>query len=224
MQEFIAKMKQENLDDIVIDTFLHYYEQAVNGETGLIYDNDIQPVDLDEIQELGNLDIYEEQGKNAYKNAVRIVLNGGLGTSMGLTGPKSLLKVKDDQSFLNVIMKQAENSDVSLLFMNSFSTHDDTISALDRMNSPLEPKSFCQNKYPKVLQGSFTPASWPSNPKLEWNPPATAMCIRLFTPPECCKTFWLQILNTPLFLIQIIWVPEWMPPCWVILPRRKPLL
>jgi len=171
LQEFIAKMKQENLDDIVIDTFLHYYEQAVNGETGLIYDSDIQPVDLDEIQELGNLDIYEEQGKNAYKNAVRIVLNGGLGTSMGLTGPKSLLKVKDDQSFLNVIMKQAENSDVSLLFMNSFSTHDDTISALDRMNSPLEPKSFCQNKYPKVLQGSFTPASWPSNPKLEWNPP-----------------------------------------------------
>ena len=67
LQEFIAKMKQENLDDIVIDTFLHYYEQAVNGETGLIYDNDIQPVDLDEIQELGNLDIYEEQGINAYK-------------------------------------------------------------------------------------------------------------------------------------------------------------
>ena len=97
---FISKMKKENLDDIVIETFCHYHNQALKGETGLIYDSDIQPVELDEIQELGNLDIYQEQGESAYKNAVRIVLNGGLGTSMGLTGPKSLLKVKDGHSFL----------------------------------------------------------------------------------------------------------------------------
>ncbi len=169
--DFVSKMKKENLDDIVIETFRHYLNQAVNGETGLIYDSDIQPVELDEIQELGNLDIYQEQGESAYKNAVRIVLNGGLGTSMGLTGPKSLLKVKDGHSFLSLIMNQAENSHVNLLFMNSFSTHDDTLAALDKINSPLKPKSFRQNKYPKVLQENFAPASWPPNPKLEWNPP-----------------------------------------------------
>ena len=168
---FIAKMRQENLDDIVIETFCHYYNQALKGETGLIYDSDIEPVDLDEIQERGNLDIYQEQGESAYKNTVRIVLNGGLGTSMGLTGPKSLLKVKDGQSFLDIIMKQAENSHVNLLFMNSFSTHKDTLAALDRIDSPLKPETFRQNKYPKVLQKNFAPASWPPNPKLEWNPP-----------------------------------------------------
>ena len=171
LTDFVSKMKKENLDDIVIETFRHYLNQAVNGETGLIYDSDIQPVELDEIQELGNLDIYQEQGESAYKNAVRIVLNGGLGTSMGLTGPKSLLKVKDGHSFLSLIMNQAENSHVNLLFMNSFSTHDDTLAALDKINSPLKPKSFRQNKYPKVLQENFAPASWPPNPKLEWNPP-----------------------------------------------------
>lgn len=171
LPDFVSKMKKENLDDIVIETFRHYYNQALNGETGLIYDNDIQPVELDEIQELGNLDIYQKQGESAYKNAVRIVLNGGLGTSMGLTGPKSLLKVKDGQSFLNVIMKQAENSHVNLLFMNSFSTHDDTLAALDRINSSIKPKSFRQNKFPKVLRENFALASWPPNPKLEWNPP-----------------------------------------------------
>jgi UTP--glucose-1-phosphate uridylyltransferase len=90
---------------------------------------------------------------------------------MGLTGPKSLLKVKDGHSFLSLIMNQAENSHVNLLFMNSFSTHDDTLAALDKINSPLKPKSFRQNKYPKVLQENFAPASWPPNPKLEWNPP-----------------------------------------------------
>ena len=171
LPDFVSKMRKENLDDIVIETFSHYYTQTLAGETGLIYDSDIEPVDLDEIQELGNLDIYQEHGEDAYKNAVRIVLNGGLGTSMGLTGPKSLLKVKDGQSFLNVIMKQAENCHVKLLFMNSFSTHDETLAALDKINSPLKPKSFRQNKYPKVLQENLAPASWPPNSKLEWNPP-----------------------------------------------------
>ena len=103
LPDFVSKMKKENLADIVIETFSHYYHQALSGETGLIYDRDIKPVDLDEIQELGNLDIYQEQGEGAYKNAVRIVLNGGLGTSMGLMGPKSLLKVKGDHSFLSLI-------------------------------------------------------------------------------------------------------------------------
>jgi UTP--glucose-1-phosphate uridylyltransferase len=171
LPDFVSKMKKENLADVVIETFRHYHNQALKGETGLIYDRDIQPVELDEIQELGNLDNYQGQGEGAYKNTVRIVLNGGLGTSMGLTGPKSLLKVKDGQSFLSLIMNQAENSHVSLLFMNSFSTHADTLAALEKIKSPLKPKSFRQNKYPKVLQENFAPASWPPNPKLEWNPP-----------------------------------------------------
>ena len=169
--DFASKMKKENLDDIVIETFSYFHNMALSGETGLIYDRDIEPVDLNEIQEIGNLDVYQEQGENAFKNAVRIVLNGGLGTSMGLTGPKSLLTVKDGQSFLQVLMNQAENSQVNLLFMNSFSTHQDTLAALKKINSPLKPKSFLQNKFPKVLQENFAPASWPSNPGLEWNPP-----------------------------------------------------
>jgi len=171
LPDFVSKMKKENLADVVIETFCQYHNQALNGETGLIYDSDIEPVELDEIQELGNLDIYQEQGEGAYKNAVRIVLNGGLGTSMGLTGPKSLLKVKDGHSFLSLIMNQTESSRVNLVFMNSFSTHDDTLAALEKIDSPLRPRSFRQNKYPKVLQENFAPAAWPPNPKLEWNPP-----------------------------------------------------
>ena len=171
LPDFASKMKKENLDDIVIETFGYYYNQALNGETGMIYDRDIEPLDLNEIQELDNLEVYQGQGENAFKNAVRIVLNGGLGTSMGLTGPKSLLTAKDGRSFLQIIMNQAENSQVNLLFMNSFSTHNDTLAALQEINSPLKPKSFVQNKFPKVLQENFAPATWPSNPSLEWNPP-----------------------------------------------------
>ncbi|MDJ0815075.1 MAG: UTP--glucose-1-phosphate uridylyltransferase [Desulfobacterales bacterium] len=171
LPDFAAKMKAENLDDMVIETFEHYYRQALSGETGLIHDRDIQPVDLDEIQELGNLDIYQEQGESAFQHAVRVVLNGGLGTSMGLIGPKSLIEVKAGQSFLDVIMKQASNSNVKLLFMNSFNTHDDTLNALTRISTAFKPLCFIQNKFPKVLRENYRPASWPSNPKLEWNPP-----------------------------------------------------
>ncbi len=171
LPDFVAKMKAENLDDMVIETFAHYYRQALSGETGLIHDRDIQPVDLDEIQELGNLDIYQEQGESAFQHAVRVVLNGGLGTSMGLIGPKSLIEVKAGQSFLDVIMKQASNSNVKLLFMNSFNTHDDTLNALTRISTAFKPLCFIQNKFPKVLRENYRPASWPSNPKLEWNPP-----------------------------------------------------
>ncbi len=171
LPDFAAKMKAENLDDMVIETFEHYYRQALSGETGLIHDRDIQPVDLDEIQELGNLDIYQEQGESAFQHAVRVVLNGGLGTSMGLIGPKSLIEVKAGQTFLDVIMKQARNSNVKLLFMNSFNTHDDTLNALTRISTAFKPLCFIQNKFPKVLRENYRPASWPSNAKLEWNPP-----------------------------------------------------
>lgn len=171
LPEFETKMKAENLDKIVVETFGHYYRQALSGETGLIYDKDIQPVDLDEIQELGNLDIYQELGNDTYRHAVRIVLNGGLGTSMGLVGPKSLIEVKAGQTFLDFIMKQARNSNVRLLFMNSFNTHADTLDALTQMSGEFKPLCFIQNKFPKVLLENYRPASFPANPKLEWNPP-----------------------------------------------------
>ena len=66
----------------------------------------------------------------SFHQTVRIILNGGLGTSMGLTAAKSLIEVKSGMSFLDIIIRQAENSTVTLAFMNSFSTHDDTLAAL----------------------------------------------------------------------------------------------
>jgi UTP--glucose-1-phosphate uridylyltransferase len=55
--------------------------------------------------------------------------------------------------------------------MNSFSTAEDTRAALARINPPQAPLLFQQNKFPKILQANFAPATWPDNPALEWNPP-----------------------------------------------------
>lgn len=168
---FVSKMANEGLQPLAIDTFSYYYKKAITGETGLIYDQDIQPVSPNEIEEIGNLIDYAEAGKQSFKHAIRIVLNGGLGTSMGLMGTKSLLEVKDGHSFLSLILRQAENSEVQLAFMNSFNTHEETLAALKKLNPSKSPLNFIQHRFPKILQKDYAPPSWPQNPKLEWNPP-----------------------------------------------------
>jgi UTP--glucose-1-phosphate uridylyltransferase len=168
---FISKMKNEGLPSPVIDTYAFYYHKVINGETGLVYDRDIEPVSPDEVEDFNNLSDYVDAGEDAFPKTVRIVLNGGLGTSMGLTGPKSLIQVKNGKSFLGIILGQAGDHAVKLAFMNSFSTDQDTQSALTELEPAKLPDSFLQHKYPKILQKDFSPAVWPQNPILEWNPP-----------------------------------------------------
>ena len=164
-------MERANLHPVVIDTFAHYYRKIISGATGLISDKDIRPITSDEMEDADHIQKYTEAGRQASPNAVMIKLNGGLGTSMGLTRAKSLLKVKNEKTFLEIILKQAEKRHVKLALMNSFSTHEDTLDALSKIKPPDSPLLFLQNKFPKVLQENFAPADWPQNPDLEWNPP-----------------------------------------------------
>jgi UTP--glucose-1-phosphate uridylyltransferase len=171
LPEFVAKMQQEGLAPIVIDTFAHYYQKVVTGETGMIRDADIAPLDEADIPRYEDLAAYEASGLAAFPQSVRIILNGGLGTSMGLTGPKSLLPVKNGRSFLELLLSQSSRHDVTLALMNSFSTHQATLAAIERIGPEREPRCFLQHKFPKILQDGLGPASWPQNPELEWNPP-----------------------------------------------------
>ena len=46
--------------------------------------------------------------KDQLNKLVVIKLNGGLGTSMGCTGPKSLISVRNDLTFLDLTIQQIE--------------------------------------------------------------------------------------------------------------------
>ena len=138
---FISKMQAEGLQQLVIDSFTYYYDKVLSGESGLVYDRDIRPVKSEELADFNRLGKYAEAGRQAYPNAVWIVLNGGLGTSMGLTGPKSLLKVIRGRSFLDIIVRRAERWGVRLALMNSFSTRENTLSALQTINPSRPPAS-----------------------------------------------------------------------------------
>ena len=168
---FKEKMQQEGLQSLVIETFAYYYNKLLTGENGLVYDREIQPVEAREIEDFKNLNKYATVGQRAINHSVRIVLNGGLGTTMGLTGPKSLIEAKNGKTFLEIILKQAENSGVQLALMNSFNTQDATQAALSKLKPSLTPLQFIQHKFPKIRQLDLTPAAWPQNPELEWNPP-----------------------------------------------------
>jgi UTP--glucose-1-phosphate uridylyltransferase/phosphoglucomutase len=107
-------------------------------------------------------------------------LNGGLGTSMGLEKAKSLLTVKDGNTFLDLIALQVKHqrvaigSDVAFVLMNSFSTSADTKAFLSAKHADLlaEPHiELLQNKSPKVDKATLAPATWPAAPALEWCPP-----------------------------------------------------
>jgi UTP--glucose-1-phosphate uridylyltransferase len=115
----------------------------------------------------------------ALDKAVVIKLNGGLGTSMGMSRAKSLLEVKDGLTFLDVIARQVlglrelAGARVPLVLMNSFATRDDSLEAL-RAYPDLEadlPLDFVQGKVPKLGAEDLEPVSWPGDPRLEWAPP-----------------------------------------------------
>lgn len=169
---FATKMRQEGLPDVAIRTFAYYYEKLVAGETGLISESDIAPVSkLTDAEMLPDSAV--AAGEEALSRAVVIKLNGGLGTSMGLSKAKSLLTVKDGLTFLDIIARQALHNGTPLVLMDSFNTQDDTLAKLKdypALGGDI-PLDFLQHKIPKIQESDLSPAEWPANADLEWCPP-----------------------------------------------------
>ncbi|MGD8542402.1 MAG: UTP--glucose-1-phosphate uridylyltransferase, partial [Desulfobacteraceae bacterium] len=125
LPSIVQKMTGEGIHPFVIETFSAYYRQIVAGQQGLLYDRDLEAIGDGEIEKAESVKEYAPKGEKTLPRTVRIVLNGGLGTSMGLTGPKSLLQVKNGKSFLELILVQTRDQGARLALMNSFSTHAD---------------------------------------------------------------------------------------------------
>lgn len=170
---FKALMQAEDLPEAAVRTFAYYYRQLLEGATGLIPEANIEPArDIPHTASFG--DRYRQTGQDALAHTVLIKLNGGLGTSMGMTKAKSLLPVKDGLSFLDIIARHARGAGVPLLLMNSFATQADSLAALkaypDLAGSAFG-LDFLQHKFPKILQDGLAPAAQAANPDLGWNPP-----------------------------------------------------
>ncbi|MDP3891731.1 UTP--glucose-1-phosphate uridylyltransferase [Nocardioides sp.] len=171
------KMRDAGVDEAAIDVFAHYYRLLEHGETGMIPEASIEPLDM---ESLADVDVPDDVATTALKSTAVIKLNGGLGTSMGMDRAKSLLCVRRGLSFLDIIARQVlqlrkeHDATLPLVFMNSFRTSADTLAALTRYDDlaveglPLE---FLQNREPKLLASNLEPVTYPPNPDLEWCPP-----------------------------------------------------
>ena len=171
-------MEQADVHPRAVDVFTHYYRQLESGETGALAEPDIEPIQ--ELPKLADLHIDPEQAREALGRTAVLKLNGGLGTSMGMERAKTLLPVRDQETFLDVIVAQVRNArkryDISLpvVFMHSFRTRDDTLDALSaHPDLPVDglPLDFLQNQEPKLAVEDLSPVRWPADPALEWCPP-----------------------------------------------------
>lgn len=171
-QPFAERMRVTGQHQLEIKAFEAYYHRLVNGETGLISEADIEPVEsLPDVEKLPNH--LNEIGKATLAKTVQLKLNGGLGTSMGLEQAKSLLPVKNGMSFLEVIAHQVLKVGIPLVLMNSIHTESDSLAALGKftdLNSDI-PLSFVQGEFPKITQDDLSLVKWKKNPALEWYPP-----------------------------------------------------
>ncbi len=171
----VAKMRDAGLPYVAIEPFAHSHRALEAGDTGLIAEADIEPVvDVPLLEEL-----MAQAGRDLLDRIAVIKLNGGLGTSMGMTKAKSLLQAKDGHTFLDLIARQvlslraATGARLPLVLMSSFATREDSLAALARhpgIGSDL-PADFAQKMEPKLLASDLTPVSWPANPAQEWCPP-----------------------------------------------------
>jgi UTP--glucose-1-phosphate uridylyltransferase len=171
------KLREAGLPEIAIANFRRAFEALVTGVKATLGDAELEHVA--DVPDRGALADARALGEAALAETVVIKLNGGLGTSMGMTRAKSLVVVKDGLSFLDVTARQIvrlrERTGVAvpLVLMNSFRTRADSLAALapyGRLSGPLAP-DFLQHKVPRLAAADLAPIAWPAEPEHEWCPP-----------------------------------------------------
>ena len=175
-----AKMRLAGIQEPPIAAFSASLRRFLSGDSGLTPD--------ESLSDLGRLPRYEELEEDVgparttemLRQVAVIKLNGGLGTSMGLERAKSLIRIKDNLNFLDVIArqilrlrKQSGTGQPSFFLMNSFSTQKDSLEYLLKYPELTsgEPVDFLQSMAPKLDASTLLPVEYPADPGLEWCPP-----------------------------------------------------
>lgn len=171
-------MREAGVDELAIRVFADFHRQLSEHVTGTIPEDTIDP--LTDVPALVDTHSDDEAVTAALARTVVVKLNGGLGTSMGVQGPKSALEVRDGRTFLDIIaaqvldLRERYGVVVPLLLMNSFRTREASLEIL-RHHPGLAvdglPLDFLQSKEPKLRADDLTPVQWPVDPELAWCPP-----------------------------------------------------
>jgi UTP--glucose-1-phosphate uridylyltransferase len=162
-----------------MDNFFALFRRYLNDKSkGNVIDWDrMAPPKADQVVEykdLANSEAVE------YLNKLAVLkLNGGLGTSMGCVGPKSVIEVRDGMSFLDLSVRQIEylnrtyGVNVPFVLMNSFNTDEDTANIIKKYEGHnIDILTFNQSRYPRVVKDSLLPAAKKADSVIsDWYPP-----------------------------------------------------
>ena len=131
----VAKAEAGGIQGAELAALCRRLRQLGEQDAGLLPGEVLEPLAslpcLDELPEPS-----PGQARDVLDRLVIVKLNGGLGTSMGLSGPKSLLEVKPGASFLDVLARQVlalrerHSARLPLVLMNSAVTRDPSLTVL----------------------------------------------------------------------------------------------
>src|ERR1700761_1794776 len=162
-----------------MDNFFALFRRYLNDKAkgNAIEWNRIAPPKAEQVV---NYDDLENSEAVEFLSKLAVVkLNGGLGTSMGCVGPKSVIEVRDGMSFLDLSVRQIEflnrtyDVNVPFVLMNSFNTDNDTAAIIKKYEGHnIDILTFNQSRYPRILKDSMLPAPKSYDSAIsDWYPP-----------------------------------------------------
>ena len=173
MPLFLAKISSHYDHDNIKLEFVTRFCDLVFGVKSLDL-NQFSSINKDLLTKYDQLpDYFQELGKKYATNVAILKLNGGLGTSMGCSGPKSLVNVDGTNSFIDIIAKQVTalrqktKATIPLILMNSFYTAKDT---LEYLEGHLDFYHFEQCHFPRIKSANLMPLET-SIQQQDWYPP-----------------------------------------------------
>src|SRR5256885_17032227 len=92
LRNSVEKMRAAGVAELAIRNFEHYYRLLEEGDPGALPESELEPVD--DVPDAEDLPGGADAASDALDRTVVVKLNGGLGTSMGMTRAKSLLEAK----------------------------------------------------------------------------------------------------------------------------------
>ncbi|KAH3743071.1 UDP-glucose pyrophosphorylase 2 [Pelomyxa schiedti] len=170
--------------------FTRLFARFQSGENPTIEWDKIRPPPSSMLRDYTSLPPVDHAQVASFLNKVVIVkLNGGLGTTMGCTGPKSIIEAHAGKSFLEITFMQTQYLNekygvtIPLVLMNSFSTHADTMKLLSKYSGEpfLRLHTFMQSQHPRFDFKTLLPLAKTLNgPESDWYPPGHGDFYRSF--------------------------------------------
>uniref|UniRef100_A0A0K0EPH3 UTP--glucose-1-phosphate uridylyltransferase n=1 Tax=Strongyloides stercoralis TaxID=6248 RepID=A0A0K0EPH3_STRER len=180
MEEKLSQLCHDDVSKNDMKIFRNLYYQFLT-EPSLVNWDEIKNI-KDEIK-IDYNDLADVNGMTEVKEVLSkvavIKLNGGLGTTMGCKGPKSLIPVKEGKTFLEIAVLQNKalnsryGSNVPVYLLNSFNTEREIENFKHSMRGKIDFKVFNQSKCPRIFEDTLmpVPSSYDDCNDEAWYPP-----------------------------------------------------